>query len=417
MNYLNNAIDVDENILSVQFDILGVLCVSPKYFDTTVLKKDFFDKPYDVLFEAMLKSYKKSKTVNIQEVIIEKGVDMNLLSEIISLNTRSDRNYFVSLERMLIDHWKEKGVAKEFIKLKNRDITIETFYNNIREYEKLQSNTKERKYGKKKIHTFIEKKEKELVFRNFKTLQKYSNVVEHDLVVIGGKTGTGKTGFALNLMHDFCENYPVLYINIELSEDKITHRNISMCTGIKMDYVKKIDTLPQRDLEKVYKYADWLEEKNIEIETGSQNIESISRLIAGHDQENHYIVIIDHIGRIANRNGKNAYEKATDTATKIRDLCLDCNCTIFGLCQLSREAKKAEQPSLDLLRDSGEIEQSARKVWFVWEDGEGTEDYYIYIKKNDSGFRGKIPVTYIKETQKFIEGHIEKNENKKDVRS
>ena len=62
-----------------------------------------------------------------------------------------------------------------------------------------------------------------------------------------------------------------------------------------------------------------------------------------------------------------------------------------------------------MLRDSGEIEQSARKVMFVWEEN---ENYSICIEKNDSGGNRSIPVNYYKETQKF-----EEREARKDVRS
>lgn len=96
-----------------------------------------------------------------------------------------------------------------------------------------------------------------------------------------------------------------------------------------------------------------------------------------HDQSRHFIVFIDHLGLISAR-GRTSYEIATKVAKELRKISLDNNCTIIALCQLNRDSAKENKPSLSMLRDSGEIEQSARKVMFVWEEN---ENYSICIEK------------------------------------
>lgn len=92
---------------------------------------------------------------------------------------------------------------------------------------------------------------------------------------------------------------------------------------------------------------------------------------------------------------------------------LDNNCTIIGLCQLNREAtKNAKQPNLSMLRDSGELEQSASKVIFVWRNEKDcAEDYYLVIE-NRSGPKSIIPIGYNKENQIAYE-----LSNKRDLRT
>ena len=80
----------------------------------------------------------------------------------------------------------------------------------------------------------------------------------------------------------------------------------------------------------------------------------------------------------------------TNIAKRIRGLCLDYNCTIFGLCQLSRESQKEErEPKLQDLRDSGEIEQSARKVLLLYNKDfkkqNTLKDVDLLVAKNDDG--------------------------------
>ena len=98
----------------------------------------------------------------------------------------------------------------------------------------------------------------------------------------------------------------------------------------------------------------------------------------------------------------------TNVAKKIRGLCLDYNCTIFGLCQLSRESQKDErEPKLQDLRDSGEIEQSARKVILLY-----NRDYKkqidiknvdILVAKNDDGSCLVKNFKFDTKKQKFVE--------------
>jgi len=399
---------------SYQQELIGMLANKPEYFKTDILRKSFFDEPYATIFEVMADSYKKDGVVNFQVLMQHEKVDKAVAVESISNVARTDKIYFNSLVRNLLENWKKKVIKKEAFKVVNLDGDINLFFEKMKKLDEISFETTSHYYSDENIQRFINTNNNNLTFTEFKRLQSYSKVKEHDLVIVAGKTGTGKTGFALNLLRDLSENYPVLYINIELSESNITQRNIAMNTGIEMYDLDNVSMLPQKELNKIYQYAESLEEKNIHIVTGSQNIESIRRLIGEFEQDKHFIVIIDHIGRIHNRQGRGLYEKATYNVIALRNLSLDYNCTIFGLSQLSREASKADYPSLDLLRDSGEVEQSARKVWFVWEDKNG--NYGIHIVKNDSGINGIISVEYNKKIQKFTEVYKNNNDKNKDVR-
>ena len=91
----------------------------------------------------------------------------------------------------------------------------------------------------------------------------------------------------------------------------------------------------------------------------------------------------------------------TEIAKELRKISLDYNCTIIGLCQLNRDATKTSgKPKLSMLRDSGEIEQSASKILFVWQDDDG---YSLVLEKNRSGPTGYVPITYNKKNQVISE--------------
>ena len=84
----------------------------------------------------------------------------------------------------------------------------------------------------------------------------------------------------------------------------------------------------------------------------------------------------------------------------MRKLSLDYNVTIFALCQLNRKNQEG-LPKLSDLRDSGEVEQSASRVVFLYEEPNG--DYKIIVAKNRGGMKGDFYIHYQKDTQEMWE--------------
>ena len=86
---------------------------------------------------------------------------------------------------------------------------------------------------------------------------------------------------------------------------------------------------------------------------------------------------------------------------------MDYNCTIFGLCQLSRESQKDErEPKLQDLRDSGEIEQTANTIILIHdenkENNEDVKQISLVVPKCRGGKRNvKITATFDKPKQRF----------------
>jgi replicative DNA helicase len=392
-----------------QQELIGILGNVPEYFNSTILTKEYFDKPLDYMFDKMLDSYKRNKTINFIEIMEDEKIADDLFISCISNVIQKNEKYFRSLELQAIEKYKQKMIHEYNTKLLAGDIDVNVFMTKIDNLKKINV-VESHKLTGNSIRNFTKQKNRMVEFNDFKLIGLISKIKEHDLVILAGKTGTGKTGFALNLLNDLSKTYPCLYINIELSEETIVQRLIAMNSGITMNELDNCYMLPQRKLDMIHEYADSIDNnQNIDVVTGSQSINNIKNLIGSFNQEKHFIVFIDHIGRISSY-GKGLYEKMTNIVIELRNLCLDFNCTIIGLCQLSRESSKVDTPSLDLLRDSGEIEQSARKVLFVWEDKK-TRDYSIYLLKNDSGTLGMIPIFYDKPTQKFRE-----NGGNRDVR-
>ena len=383
-----------------QAEIIGILAHKSEYFKTTIISYKYLDAPYSRMFYEMQKSYEKHKTVNFQEIMENKEIDKSLFAVCMTYIIHKDEVYFRALEKQAIENYKKRLINNAVIKLNSSDIDVYQFTEGI---DKLKSISVDdsKSFDGNTIRDFTLKKHKRLFLNDFPRTSNMLKLYEKDLIFISGKTGTGKTGFVLNLLSDLSKTYPCIYLNLEMAEDKITQRLIGLNTGIELDDLEYCDRLPQSELQKVYDFAKKIDErKSIKMEHSSQTISSVRDIIGSQNQNEHFIVFVDHAGLIGSP-GKSPSERMSNTVKALRNLTLDFNCTIFALCQFNRDVGDAKHPSLGLLKDSSEIEQSSRKVLVLWTDD--MQNYLLYILKNDSGSLGKISVDYNKKTQKFKE--------------
>jgi replicative DNA helicase len=88
------------------------------------------------------------------------------------------------------------------------------------------------------------------------------------------------------------------------------------------------------------------------------------------------VVCIDHMGLVtpSNRYAGNKVAEAGEVSGQARALAKELDCSVILLCQLSREVEKRDdkRPMMADLRWSGEIEQDAHVIGFLYR-----EAYYL----------------------------------------
>jgi replicative DNA helicase len=105
------------------------------------------------------------------------------------------------------------------------------------------------------------------------------------------------------------------------------------------------------------------------------------------------IIIIDHLTIVAPEyvmGANNKVQEVSATSGAIRDLARQTGVTFLVLCQLSREVAKRgvtdKRPQLSDLRWSGEIEQDAAQVTFLYRP----EYYLVEPNKSEEGYLDKV---------------------------
>lgn len=393
-----------------QDDLIGMFLVKPQLLDLTILKPSYFDKKHRDIFTAIKKSYKENKTIILEDILAVKGIDVDLV--IACSTSTATTALFEQYQDYAVKEYKKKALLATAKKLQNDEITIDEFYKDTNNFASLGSYSSTR-LTKELLKGSITKHKNNIKFTRFTILEKKLNLKENDFVILAGATGVGKSGIAINLMDDLSRNYPCVYFNFEMVEEELYQRLISINSKLNQKMLEQYETLPQKNMNVVNDAIDDISKRHIDIINHSSTLDKLRSFIMSYKSDKHFIVFVDHVGLIGVR-AKNSYEKMTEVAKELRKMSLDNNCTIIGLCQLNREAtKNAKQPNLSMLRDSGELEQSASKVIFVWRNEKDcAEDYYLVIEKNRSGPKSIIPIGYNKENQIAYE-----LSNKRDLRT
>lgn len=380
--------------------LIAMILMNHDLLRNDTFRADYLKKPYDQMYKVLKASHEQYNYIDV-ELIDDIGDAESLLVDEMMLEIKDTSvNAYHALQAVLIDEWKKEQIISNADWLKIGRLTVDGF-NKVMEMINAVKTPDLKTLTSNDINAFMRREDTAIKFTRFDKLNK-CKINAHDFIVLAGGTGQGKTALALNLTLDLLENYPVLYINIELSEDTIIKRMMASYTNTTMDDIDNRRRMPSFKIDKMLQINPFIDAHEMYLVTGSQTVDSIQRLVAHMNQDRHFIVVIDHIGRIS--TNKDRYQAMTEISIAIRNLALDYNCTVLGLCQINRDGQKSEEPSNAMLRDSGEIEQSARKVMYIWQKDKGDNlGLYMWFTKNDSAPLSQIRILYDRECQRIDE--------------
>lgn len=384
-------------------EFMPLVCTYPEFLDNTIIKPEYLIGKYRTLFIVLKEDRKIHKEFVIVNLMQNKNFDINLFTEQISNNVffANKETKFIELEKSIIERYKDEQTK-----------TVLNKYNNFKEIFEHLKEIDDINYNENQIITAqdmydVLKQNNKQIEIGYPNLDRSLNLSEKDLLILAGGTGTGKTAFALNILDNLSNKYQCIYFNMEMSKNILYKRLIAIKSQITLKELNNINNLPLTYKTIVKEKMNEIEKNHIILVNKSMGCSEIKKTIINTKTNKHIVAIIDHIGLI-NGKGNSLYEKMTNTAKELRKISLDLDCTVIGLCQVSRESQKNEtMPKLQDLRDSGEIEQSARKVLMLYNDTENKEDRLqnikIIIAKNDDGNKLIKDFTFDRLTQIYEE--------------
>jgi replicative DNA helicase len=222
------------------------------------------------------------------------------------------------------------------------------------------------------------------------------------ITIVGARTSVGKTVFGLNLAWNLASRMiPTCFFSLEMNEEEVTDRLI--CSVAQMDgkafqefiddteYLKAIDAV--RSIMGATLHV------NDDPDQSVMQMSSEGRRMKARGQLS--VAIIDYLQLIRPEiKAKDRREQVDHISRRLKLMARQLQIPVVCLCQVGREAEKAEEPQLHHLRESGAIEQDADNVFLLHRPGQDDEKdretMEVRIAKQRNGPKKKICLDYIK---------------------
>lgn len=228
----------------------------------------------------------------------------------------------------------------------------------------------------------------------FKGLNEKLVCIRPGLIVVGARSGMGKTAFACEVILEAAKTHQVLMLSLEMSVESLISRLISYVSGLPTDQVW---TYP--DSLEVMQARQFLAGLHLDIDDHPvlTPMHLGERIRVTRRQPD--LVIIDYLQMMTRTQGPaEMVQTYIDLCREIREHAKKFKLPIMVLSQLRRAMETSYSPKMSDLFGGTGIEQAAdvilllNRPYDVLEDHE--EETYIKIAKNREGPVGVVPLKW-----------------------
>jgi replicative DNA helicase len=379
------AIDLEEAVL-------GAMMIDKKGVDEAIslLTADVFYKDaHKHIYEAIFNLYESNRGVDLLTVSSElkrlgklelSGGDFYLigLTQKISSSAHIDFHCRIILQKYI--QRKCIRVSSSIIEDsydENVDVfeLLEKAYKDLGEVTDLVDIGKESDFKQSVISYLKTSKNNTSGIQSSLTLlnKKLNGYQDTDLIILGGRPGSGKTAFTLNeVLECGLNNIPCIFFSLEMGEKQIIARMLSIISGIDNTKIRDYNLSPS---EMIYlkECSDLLASLPIIIDdsSGLSPIEMKIKCSKLKREKGIKMIFVDYLQLMKVKNKKigNREQEISEISQSLKNLAKDLNVPVLALSQLSRNVESrgsSKRPLLSDLRDSGSIEQDADIVMFIY---------------------------------------------------
>lgn len=195
-----------------------------------------------------------------------------------------------------------------------------------------------------------------------------------DFVVIGARPGMGKTAFVVNTMISGAKaGNAIGFISLEMSTEQLTIRSVANESNFHLNQLTKTGFEKPEYFSGLIRKVNELRSLPIFIDDRpALTIGEIKRKARLYKRKHDIkVLIVDYIQLAGSDNNEDIRIRVGKISNGLKALAKELNITVIGLAQLSREVEKTshKRPSLHHLKESGDIEQDADVVAFLYRAG------------------------------------------------
>ena len=374
-----------ENREQIEREFLALILNKNEVIDLLQIKpKALHNSKNQKIMQYAIECYKEHKIVIPTEIIkVHKDFDVDYFTELLTNELWYPNAWKEQLDlsqESILKYYKEDVIKKLNDQLNRNVITYDYFMESMKKLDEIQLLENTTVLKKQEILDSINEEKAKINLNKLPKLNNTLKLVQGDFLIIGATTGAGKSGLMINLMADLMNTFQCIYFNMEMSKSTIYKRIISVNANMKVNDIEHPQTDYQKNL--INETLDKIEKAKLVIEHKASDMNTIKSTIAKmKDKEKHTIVFIDHLGLVKIDGAKNLYEQATEVAKELRQICLEYDCTIISASQLNRGAYSSDEITLSMLKDSGELENSASKVILLYKDKKAQKEQIFSEKK------------------------------------
>ncbi len=240
-----------------------------------------------------------------------------------------------------------------------------------------------------------------------------------NLIIIAARPAMGKSALVCNIAENAALDpkrpRPVALFSLEMAESELAQRFVASQAMIKGDELSKGRVAEQR-WPKIVKASQrlasaplWVDDSS---DVGMLEIRAKARRLHSQCEGGLGLIIIDYLQLMRTDSRYDSRVTAIGELSRgLKILARELGVPVIALSQLSRavEQRSPKKPQLSDLRESGNLEQDADLVMFIYRD-----DYYekenserpgeadLIIAKHRNGGTGDVTLTFHKEYPKFM---------------
>jgi replicative DNA helicase len=236
-----------------------------------------------------------------------------------------------------------------------------------------------------------------------------------NLIVVAARPSMGKSALVANIAENAAVKYhkPVVLFSLEMSENELAQRFIASQAKLSSDQLRKgnvsADRWPKiiRATEKLAKSPLYVDDSS---DLGIHELRAKARQLHGRAQLG--LIIVDYLQLMRpDDSTQSRVEQIGQMSRGLKILARELHVPVIAVSQLSRavEQRPEKKPILSDLRESGQIEQDADLVIFIYRDElynpetehQGEAD--LIVAKHRNGPVGKETVVFLKDYPKFAD--------------
>ena len=402
--------------------------------DCSILPQQLYSRKLQVLLTAIKDLDGKGKPVDVISVVEHLNPDhlaaiggvAYITALAGSVPTTANFHYYQDVVREYAQKRKAVETANRIIATAKTNEIGQTLRDGIQGLMEIEEHSTEDQMGDIKptllqLYQDFEKDSEELIgiTTGYGELDKLTGGFQNsDFIVVGARPSMGKTAFALNIALHAAEEDICLFFSLEMPVKQLLKRAAST--------IGEIDTIKMRTPRQTFEKEDWsqlttamarISNMKLHIfDRASMDINYIWSKVRKARREygdsKRITVMIDYLQLISAeaKYQNNRQAEISQISRGLKHLAREMNLVVLALSQLSRgvESRQDKRPLLSDLRESGQIEQDADVIAFLYR-----EDYYqkdseqkdiieVIVAKQRNGPIGTVKLGFKKEFGEFV---------------